>query len=98
MRARRQRCGCARPARATAICRYAGGPNLLALLGVGLKLLLERSEFGKRRGRVRRLVAAALTPTLEILGAELGVAVRAVVARGSLAPLAPFPLGTVAVR
>ena len=71
---------------------------LAPLLRVGLELLLESCELGKGRIRIRGLVAALpdFAAALEVLGAQLGIAIRTIAAPGPFrTPGAIAPIRTV---
>ena len=62
---------------------------LAPLLGVRLELLLERGEFCERRVRIGRLVAAvAVGATLDVFGAQIGIALGPLAAIGTLKAIA----------
>src|SRR5439155_26708774 len=67
-------------------------PGLAPLLGVGLKLLVERRKLGERRVRVRGLVAAVAVGTaFDVFGAQIRVAVGTVAAVATIAMRESIP-------
>ena len=79
---------CAPPARATAICRCAGGPSagddaLARLLRCASSCSFSASELGERRIRIGLLVAAvpALAAPLDVFRAQIRIALRTIAAR-----------------